>query len=140
MASCNADAIILTEYVHGPDHGDFLTELGEQGFVYTSITQRPEGENQVLVASRDPHSERNIVAPQIHPSVQPNFICVALHTSGVHIVGFRMPAFTGPDRRRLKRLTWELSVPKTRSSRNLDEIAAGSGGLPAGVELAARRR
>lgn len=125
VASYNPDAAIFTEYVHGDDHECFLEELGTQGLLHASLTQRPPGENQLLIVSRAPHSQVSIVAPPIHSSVQPNVIHVALNTSGLQIVGFRMPAFTGPGRTRLKRLTWDWLLSVAAELRNLPCVIAG---------------
>lgn len=98
------DVLVLTEYVEGPDHDSFRATLNANGLCAFSCTHPPGRENQVLIASRDTQRRYELVAPDIHPSVQSNILEVSLASLGVTVLGFRMPSFKPKDR--AKRLTW----------------------------------
>lgn len=100
------DVLVLTEYVEGPDHDSFLATLNANGLCTTCCTPQPGRENQLLIGSRDTQRRYELVAPDIHPSVPSNILEVSLASSGVTVLGFRMPAFEGKGSRSLKRLTW----------------------------------
>lgn len=98
--------VVLTEYVQGPDHSRFITDLCRIGLKYSSVSQRVERQNQVLIATREPHDTGDLVPHSIHEAVPPNSLHVVLEQSDVNVLGFRVPAFE-KERRKLKRQTWE---------------------------------
>src|ERR1035437_181625 len=100
------DVIVLTEYVEGPDHASFCEALKGQGLRHFVLTSQPGGENQLLIASREPQRRFELNVPSIHRSVPPNILGVSLEDGGITVVGFRMPAFDYQDRPR-KRQTWD---------------------------------
>jgi hypothetical protein len=114
------DVLVLTEYVEGPDHDSFLATLKANGLCKFSCTPQPGRENQLLIASSDTQRRYELVAPDIHPSVPPNILEVSLASSGVTVLGFRMPAFVGKGSRALKRLTWNWLLGEA------DRLRAGS--------------
>lgn len=105
----NPDVVILTEYVVGPDHDRLLADLHALDLAHVSVSDRVSRQNQLLIATREPHRRGETVAPTDHPAIPPNALHVVLADSGLHVVGFRMPAFEGKERP-LKRLTWEWLV------------------------------
>ena len=106
ISAMSPDTLVLTEYVEGPDHNSFLGELSKQGLQQVSTTVRPARQNQVLIATREPHTFGELQAPPIHAAVPSNVLHVRLDASGLQILGFRMPAFKQANRG-LKRQTWE---------------------------------
>lgn len=77
IAEQSPDILVLTEYVEGPDHASFLDALSAQGLGNYSLTSQPGGENQLLIASRDPQRRSRLNVPDIHPSVPPNVLEVS---------------------------------------------------------------
>jgi len=124
IASFDPDAVILTEYVEGSDHQRFLAELAARGLVHVLLTARTNKQNQLLIASREPQRRGALTAPAIHPAVPPNALNVVLENSGLHLLGFRMPAFIGPERP-LKRGTWEWLLGAAAELRDRPAIIAG---------------
>jgi endonuclease/exonuclease/phosphatase family metal-dependent hydrolase len=124
IASFGPDAVILTEYVEGSDHRRFLAELAARGLAHVSLTERTNKQNQLLIASREPQRRGDLAAPAIHPAVPPNALNIVLENSGLHILGFRMPAFTGPERP-LKRVTWEWLLGAAAELRDRPAVIAG---------------
>jgi exonuclease III len=118
------DIAILTEYVEGPDHAKFLNELRTQGLGEISMSGQIGRENQVLICSRKAHDRGALVAPLIHSSVPPNTLHIVFKDTGLHVVGFRMPAFSGPDRR-LKRATWDWLLQAAATLKNEVAVIAG---------------
>ena len=99
------DVVVLTEYVEGPDHAAFLAALKDQGLGSYSLTSQVGRQNQLLIASRDAQRLSPLNVPVIHAAVAPNVLAVSLESSGVTVLGFRMPAFSSKERD-LKRQTW----------------------------------
>ncbi len=99
------DTLVLTEYVEGQDHHQFLLGLGDLGLRNVLISPRTLKENQVLIASRDPMRSGGLKAPPLHPSVPPNALHALLGNARFNLLGFRMPAFTGQPKA-IKRETW----------------------------------
>lgn len=118
------DVVVFTEYVEGPRHDGFLAALSSHGLHHASVSSPCHRQNQVLIASREPHARGGIEAPPIHPSVPPNTLHVRLEQSGVDILGFRMPAFTGRESH-LKRPTWNWLLEVATSLRSSPAIIAG---------------
>lgn len=118
------DVAVFTEYVEGPRHNSFLAALSAQGLRHASVSFPRQRQNQVLIASREPHVRGGIEAPPIHPAVPPNALHVRLAQSGVDVLGFRMPAFAGRDSR-FKRVTWNWLLEVAASLRSRRAIIAG---------------
>lgn len=105
MESC-PDVIVFTEYVVGPDHQQFVASLDAGGLGCVSVTDRPGRENQLLIATREAHTRASLADPGIHVSLPSNTLEVRLDDSGVVVLGFRMPAYSGRDVE-CKRRTWD---------------------------------
>lgn len=125
IQSASADIVVLTEYVEGQDHGRFLVDLSAIGLKHVHTSGQLKGENQVLIASREAMIRGGLVAPPIYSSVPPNALHVVLRDSDVDVLGFRMPAFTGKEGRRLKRLTWEWLLEAAQTLRHGRSMIAG---------------
>jgi len=54
IARQEADVVVLTEYVIGPDHERFVGELAAIGCPHVAKTDRNGRENEVLIAAREP--------------------------------------------------------------------------------------
>jgi endonuclease/exonuclease/phosphatase family metal-dependent hydrolase len=104
-AEIGVDAAIFSEYVEGRDHNGFLTALSGNGLTHVSISERPRRQNQILIATSEPHVRRHIPDPGIHPAVPSNVLQVQLANSGITVLGFRMPAYPRREAH-LKRPTW----------------------------------
>ncbi|MFT4046479.1 MAG: hypothetical protein QM661_07240 [Solimonas sp.] len=65
------------------------------------------------------------MAPMIHSSVPPNALHIVVPETGLNILGFRMPAFIGPDANRLRRLTWEWLLEASDYLRDKPAVIAG---------------
>jgi hypothetical protein len=118
------DVIVLTEYVEGQDHAVFLQALSAGGLKHSVISRRTKGENQVLIASKHTLRGGDLSAPLIHPSVPPNALEALIEPSGLHVIGFRMPAFQGADRP-IKRKTWQWLLSELDRFRSRTAVIAG---------------
>ena len=118
------DIVVLTEYVEGPDHERFLTALAEGGLHHALLSPRVERQNQVLIVSNQTLRRGTLQAPAIHPSVPRNALEVILEPIGLHVVGFRMPAFEAADRP-LKRQTWNWLLSELDRLRGRPALIAG---------------
>jgi hypothetical protein len=129
--------LVLTEYVEGPDHDFFLATLNAHGLCTFSCTTQPgrekrrvkragkvAGQNQLLIASRDTQRRCELVAPDIHPSVPSNILEVSFASSGVTVLGFRMPAFKEKERA-LKRRTWNWLLEEADRLRTGSALIVG---------------
>ena len=118
------DVAVLSEYVEGPDHERFLGALAAGGLHHALISQRVARQNQVLIVSNQTLSRGPLQAPAIHPSVPPNALEAILEPSGLHVVGFRLPAFEAADRP-LKRQTWNWLLSELDRLREGPALIAG---------------
>lgn len=125
IARWSADVVVLSEYVEGPDHDRFVGQLQAQGLLHSALTERRNGENQLLIASRAPTRRGHLVAPAIHSSVPSNALHVVVEESGMHMLGCRVPAFTGADARQFKRRTWEWLLHAAEELHDEPSILAG---------------
>lgn len=125
LASVHPDVAILTEYVPGPDHGRFCADLIASGLRFISTSDYVRGNNSVLIATSEPHSPGSIKAPAIYESVPPNALHVELTTSHVHVLGIRIPDFSKPEFRHLKRPTWEWLLGAAAELRQGHAVIAG---------------
>ena len=124
IADVAPQVLILTEYVTGPDHQRFTDELSKTDLPHLLGSDYVEGQNQVLIAAAEPMTRGTIVGPQIHPAVPPNALHVILSGSGIHCLGFRMPAFTGIEMPK-KRQTWDWLLGASQELRSYPSFIAG---------------
>jgi hypothetical protein len=119
------DVLVLTEYVEGPDHDSFLASLKAGGLSTFSCSEQPGRENQVLIASRYAQRRRELVMPDIHPSVRSNILEASLASPDVTVLGFRMPDFKGKGSRALKRRTWDWLLGEAERLRSSSALIVG---------------
>lgn len=125
LAAVRPDVAILTEYVPGPDHDRFRADLIASGLRFVSTSEFVRGNNSVLIATTEPHSLGSIKAPAIYESVPPNVLHVELTTSRVSVLGIRIPDFSKPEFRHLKRPTWEWLLSAAAELRQGHAVIAG---------------
>jgi endonuclease/exonuclease/phosphatase family metal-dependent hydrolase len=118
------DVLVLTEYVEGQDHDDFLANLNANGLTTYSCSTQPGRQNQVLIASRHSHCRHELLVPDIHPSVPPNVLEVSLGSHVLTVFGFRMPAFEAAERA-LKRPTWNWLLGEADRLRSGSALIVG---------------
>ena len=107
------------------DHHDLLlADHNAAGLCKFSCTTQPGRENQLLIASRDMQRRYELVAPEFHPSVPSNILEVSLASSGVTVLGFRMPAYDKKDRA-LKRPTWNWLLGEAERLRGDSALIVG---------------
>ncbi len=111
LAAQEPDVVVLTEYVQGPDHARFVHELAAAGLTSMLCSTPVSGQNQVLIASREHLEPGWIVAPALAPSLPSNLLHARLE-SGLHVVGFRMPAHK---KAVTKRASWDWLQQALRS-------------------------
>jgi hypothetical protein len=99
------DVVLLSEYVEGPDHCRFVTEMAGNGLPHHSFSTRVQGQNQTAIFSRIPQAAGVKLATELDPSIAPNFLHSRI--GGAGYISFRMPAFKTVFRG-LKRATWKL--------------------------------
>jgi len=124
IAANTPTVLVLTEYVVGSDHDRFIKELYKIGLRYYSVSQSVSRQNQILIATKEPHLKGTLTLPSIHPAVPPNFLHVILKESGINIIGFRMPVFE-KNPTKLKRQTWELILHIANKIINYPSIITG---------------
>ena len=124
IAAEAADVVSLTEYVVGPDHDRFLSELAGIGLLHTVLTTRVNGSNQVLLAARKTIMAGEIRPGAFHESVAPNFLHARLSDGSLDVIGFRMPAFKNVETP-MKRRTWEWLIEALRSLGNRPACIVG---------------
>lgn len=106
LAAVRPDVAILTEYVPGLDHDRFCSELTALGLPFISASEFVQGNNSVLIGTREEHSPGPMKAPPIYESIPPNVLHVVLGGSGLNVLGIRIPDFSKAEFRHLKRPTW----------------------------------
>ena len=124
IESQNPDIIVLTEYVEGDDHTKLLTALAAHGLRSWCVSPRTPGENQILIASRQPLRRGDLIAPPIHKSVPSNFLHVVVGSSDLDVLGFRMPAFEGKERP-IKREVWGWLLSAAETLRSHPAVIIG---------------
>lgn len=124
IADQHADVVVLTEYVAGNAHGAFCQSLINSGLGHITLSTAVERQNQVLIATKKPHRPILMAVQPIHPAVSPNILQVRLDVQDIHVIGFRMPMFTGADRL-LKRRVWEWLLDELGALRNEAAVIAG---------------
>ena len=94
------DVLSLNEYVHGDSRVELLTELTSAGLRHVLISNRLNGNNQVLVASRFPLAAGELQGPQSRDQGgESNFLHVRVPSHDLEFVGLRAPAYSSEDLR-----------------------------------------
>jgi endonuclease/exonuclease/phosphatase family metal-dependent hydrolase len=96
VALLSPDVLSLNEYVHGDTRASFAENLNALGLRYLSVSQRLNGNNQVLVASRYPMTLGDLRGPPTsNMAGESNFLHVCFPTQGLEFVGLRAPSYSG---------------------------------------------
>ncbi len=109
IAAQTPDVIVLTEYVEGEDHEQFVAQIASIGLTSIERSSQKSGQNQILIASRYGLRRGALHAPPLHEAVPSNVLHVFLEEPGIHVLGLRMPAFAAKDRS-IKRETWKWLI------------------------------
>ena len=123
IAERHPHVAVLTEYVEGPDHERFCQELAAQGLTSQLASRGAAGHNQILIGARTQLYVIPVLDPGIHAAVPSNFLH-SVGADGLHVIGFRMPAFKSPDRA-LKRKTWNWLIQYCRPLESQPTILLG---------------
>ena len=92
------DLLILNEYVHGTSRQDVLRDLNHIGLTSLLVSQRLNGNNQVLMLSRYELVQGSLNGPvSKDQGGESNFLHVLLPRQRIEVVGLRAPAYTGED-------------------------------------------
>jgi exonuclease III len=92
LASLSPDFIVLTEYVQGQSHAQFLDDLKSQGYPHVILSPFKTRQNRILIASRSPLKAGALQGPtDIIEAVPCNVLHVVEESSGINVLGLRMP-------------------------------------------------
>ncbi|WPL13532.1 endonuclease/exonuclease/phosphatase family protein [Thiorhodovibrio litoralis] len=96
IEALSPDVLSLNEYVHGSTRANMVGRLKSVGLSHLAVSQRLNGHNQVLVASRYSLAPGSIVgtATDGHGGAS-NFLHVQIPTMNLDFVGVRAPAYSG---------------------------------------------
>lgn len=95
VKALSPDVLVLNEYVHGESRAQMTADLKGMGLGIVSVAPHAPGHNQVLIASRSPHSIGDLTGPATTPAATANFLHVVM--AGTEVVGMRAPAYKEPE-------------------------------------------
>lgn len=104
------DLLVLTEYVRGPSHADFLACLANIGLRYALISPEVRGENSVLIVCRRSLAPGGVSAPAVAPSMPYNFLHVELPEDRLQVMGIRIPDYSRQAQMRKACWDWFCSM------------------------------
>ena len=123
LASLSPDIIVLTEYVEGPSHNQFLADLKSQGFSYWRLSEYKERQNRIFIASRMPLGDGNIIAPtDIIEAVPCNASHVTIPQINLNVLGLRMPL---PMNSQQKKKWWDWVTTTARKNQKNPFVILG---------------
>jgi endonuclease/exonuclease/phosphatase family metal-dependent hydrolase len=123
LASLSPDIIVLTEYVEGPSHNQFLADLKSEGFSYWRLSEYKERQNRIFIASRMPLGDGNSKAPtDIIEAVPCNVLHVTIPQIELNVLGLRMPLPMNPQQ---KKEWWDWVTTTARKSQKNRFIILG---------------
>jgi endonuclease/exonuclease/phosphatase family metal-dependent hydrolase len=123
LAWLSPDVIVLTEYVPGPSHENFMAELVAGGFAHMCMSHYTPKENHVFIAARTDLVLGTIKGPPIAPSVPSNVLHVHLKGHGLDIVGLRVPDYSKQPP--IRHACWDWLETITRSVREQPFVFMG---------------
>jgi endonuclease/exonuclease/phosphatase family metal-dependent hydrolase len=92
IATLRPDVLALNEYADGPSRAAFLAGLAELGLAHALVSERIARHNQVLVASRLPVRQGDLVCPPVPDThAATNFLHVVL--DDLELVALRAPSY-----------------------------------------------
>lgn len=124
ILATSPDIVVLTEYVEGDDHAEFLKALRSGGLAGVLLTAKTNGENQVLIASREAFDEGELRAPPIYSSVPLNALHIKFQGTGLNVLGFRMPSGKQFDVQ-FRRPTWDWLIEAAAHLRDKPSLVIG---------------
>jgi hypothetical protein len=100
ILSFSPDVVVLTEYVEGPDHPEFCSDL-EAGGLGALFRTRIQGvHNQVLIASRSMATVGPFAPPDSLTPAASNCLHVRFASPSLDLLGLRVPMYkTGAEKR-----------------------------------------
>jgi hypothetical protein len=93
MGDVDADVWVLTEFVDGESRAGFYDGLDRLGLRHRSSTEKVDGQNQVLVASRHHHVPGGLAPPDHTMAAATNFSHRLFPALGIEVAGVRPPAY-----------------------------------------------
>lgn len=113
IAELAPDVLLLNEYVHGSTREQLVLSLSDLGLSHLMVSQRLNGNNQILIASRFALELGDLLGPSTRDQGgKANFLHVRLPTERLELVGLRAPAYVGA----ALRTYWDDLVGLIRSS------------------------
>lgn len=106
IASTGSDMIVLTEYVEGLDHEEFVRNLRSLGYPHVACSERAPRQNGVFIASREALRQLHLPVDSAPAPLASNHLMVELEGSGLRVLGIRMPYWTGERAQRLRAAGW----------------------------------
>src|SRR5947209_8494405 len=97
IAILSPDVLVLTEYVPGPSHEQFLSGLSDAGLRYSRVSRFTAGQNHILIAARLKLEPTPIAVPSEIPYLNTNTLCVEIPDAGFRVLGLRVPYFKSKD-------------------------------------------
>ena len=123
IASLSPNIIVLTEYVEGPSHNQFMDDLKSCGFPHHLLSPFGERQNRILIASQSALKEGTIKGPEkIIPAVPCNVLHVIEKDTGIGILGLRMPL---PMNSTQKKAWWDWVTTVALENQDIPFIITG---------------
>lgn len=98
IISVDADILIFTEFVHcdtKEDRKAFYAQLNDAGYTHHILSPTTLKENHILIASRIPIVQGDLLAPTtIQSAVPSNFLHVKCVENDTEIIGIRVPDYS----------------------------------------------
>ena len=124
ILAMSPDIVVLTEYVEGVQHADFLKALAAGGLTHVLATTFTAGENQLLIAARHKFRAGDLRAPAIYSSVPLNALHVEFPGTNLNLLGFRMPSGKQFDAQ-FRRPTWDWLIEAAARLRDKPSVLIG---------------
>jgi hypothetical protein len=88
------DVLVFTEYVDGEHQDEFKADLKSAGYVSIAVSPQGYGQNQVLMASREPLIDSGLLSvPGYTEAATTNWVHRRVPKLGFEVVGMRVPAY-----------------------------------------------
>lgn len=136
-AALDADVLVLTEYFPQAHHDAFVATLMAEGWSEPLMSWEPSAKaNRVLITARVPVERDELSLPKLDQQFPANILAVRLPSSGLRLLGLRVPYYNGDTYARL-RPSWEWIETTARCL--LPEAAVIVGDLNVAVDSPVRR-
>jgi endonuclease/exonuclease/phosphatase family metal-dependent hydrolase len=113
-----ADLVVFTEYFPQQQDQKFRAILEASGWTHQLLSRKPEARaNRALIASRLPLEQDDLLLPCFDRQFPANIVAARLPTSGLRVLGVRVPAYEAKQRDLLiKSWEWLESTAASLSS------------------------